>query len=223
MTSTSQTKLSPRLHGRLAAYTAATGAVLTVTAATLPSAQAVIVNSGAVNIAIPNTADGIYLNFVTGSIGTTGAAVTGYDWNPYGSGTSGLLFFWGGAGSANAGVATTANGPYLVLATGSVVGPAATYSLAANGANNETAAFKAGVNGYLGVRFLNEATSLTTYGYVHLQTTGALGFPATILDYSYETSGAAITVVPEPTTTALLGAMALGAVGVRQWRRRKTA
>ena len=130
-----------------------------------------------------------------------------------------------GQGTPNFGVAATTSGPYLVLGIGSVIGPGSTFSQNANGANNETAAYQAGVNGYLGLSFLNETTNATNYGYLHLQTTGATGFPARILDYAYENTGAAITVVPEPTTTATLGlgALTLGAAGVRRWRRRHQA
>ena len=44
------------------------------------------------------------------------------------------------------------------------------------------------------------------------------------MDYAYEDSGAGIQAgVPEPTTMALLGVMAAGALGVRAWRKRKAA
>ena len=32
-------------------------------------------------------------------------------------------------------------------------------------------------------------TSATNFGWVHLNTTGTTGFPATIVDYAYEDSG----------------------------------
>lgn len=224
MNTTKQTKLTPRLHARLSTYATLAGVALTAPALA-PSVKASIVSSGPLTLAIPNTIDGVYINFVTGATGTSGGAVPGFDFNPY-SGTGGLLFYWGGdAGAVNGGVASTANGPYLVLGAGSIVGPGSTFSQAANGANAETAAFQAGVTGYLGVRFTNESTGATDYGYVHLQTTGATGFPATILDYAYENTGAAITVVPEPTTTATLalGVLTLGAAGVRRWRQARPA
>jgi hypothetical protein len=51
------------------------------------------------------------------------------------------------------------------------------------------------------------------------------GQPRAIVEYAYENSGAGIGagVVPEPTTVALLGVMAAGALGVRAWRKRKAA
>lgn len=217
--------INPRLDLRLAAYAAA-GAALAAPAAS-HTVNASVVTSGPVNIAIPNTIDGIYFNFVTGAGGSSASAVPGFDFNPY-SGGSGLLFYWGGdAASANGGVASTINGPYLVLAPGSVISSSSIFSQSANGANNETAAYQAGVTGYLGVKFTNESTGAVDYGYVHLRTTSATGFPATILDYAYENTGAAITIgaVPEPTTNVALGlgALALGAVSVRRMRQRKQA
>lgn len=213
---------SPRLHARLTSYTALAGALL-ASHAVATSADATVITSGPQNIAIPATADGIYLNLITGVANASAAAVPGWDFNPYGS--TGLLFYWGGTGALNAGVASTTTGPYIVLSAGATIGPASTYSQSANGANNETSAFRAGVNGYLGISFRNETTGVTNYGYIHLQTTAATGYPATILDWAYENSGAAITIpaVPEPATVTLLGVMAAGAVGVRQWRRRKAA
>ena len=88
-----------------------------------------------------------------------------------------------------------------------------------------TAAWQAGSNLYLGVRLTNSVTSATNFGWVHLNTTGTTGFPATIVDFAYENSGGSITAgqVPEPTTFALLGVMAAGALGVRAWRKRKAA
>jgi hypothetical protein len=68
-------------------------------------------------------------------------------------------------------------------------------------------------------------TNATNFGWVHLNTTGTTGFPATIVDYAYEDSGASIMAgqMPEPSTFALLGVMAAGALGVRAWRKRKAA
>lgn len=204
----------PRRLDSTLALAAAVGAV-----AVPAVSKAAVVFSGPLNISIPATADGIYVNFITGLTGTTAASVPGYDWNPYGS--TALLFYWGGTGALNSGVASTTTGPYLVLQPGAMISSGSTFSQSANGANNETAAFRAGVNGYLGVQFRNETTGIQNFGYVHLQTTGTSGYPATILDWAYDNTGAAITIVPEPATTSLLGALALGALGVRAWKRRQ--
>lgn len=197
-------------------------AALAGTAATVSDANATVVYS-TTPISIPATADGIYINFLTGATGTSAGAVAGYDFNPY-SGLSALLFYWGGAGSPNGGVASTTTGPYLDLAVGSVISSSSIFSLSANGANNETAAFLTAGTHTLGFKFLNESTSAVNYGYLTL-TTGAGGFPATITGYAYENSGASITVtaVPEPETALMfsVGALALGAANLRRLRRER--
>jgi hypothetical protein len=57
-----------------------------------------------------------------------------------------------------------------------------------------------------------------------LNTTGSTGFPATIIEYEFENTGASVITggtLPEPSTMALLGLMAAGAAGVRGWRKLK--
>ena len=46
--------------------------------------------------------------------------------------------------------------------------------------------------GYLGIRFFNEATTSVNFGWIQLNTTAPNGFPATIVSYCYENSGASI-------------------------------
>ena len=52
------------------------------------------------------------------------------------------------------------------------------------------------VDGYLGIRFTNTTVTpnIVTYGYVHLQTTGTTGHPATVLGYAYNRAGLPITI-----------------------------
>ena len=204
------------LQRRLTAYSAlaATGACALGAA---PDAKATVVSSGSVSIAVPNNPSGIYLNAVTGATGTSGTAVSGYDFNPYGSGGFSTYF----SGNATIGNAGLLNGTaYAVLAPGAVVSSAGTFAIASTAATELN--YRAGVaDGFFGIHFTNEVTGVLNYGYVELKTTGATGFPATILSYGYENTGTPLTVpaytaVPEPTTTAAfgLGALALGAVAV---------
>ena len=76
-------------------------------------------------------------------------------------------------------------------------------------------------DGYVGVRFL-DAASDELYGWIRFDTTGANGYPATVVDWAYEDNGAAILTgaVPEPSTLAL-GCLAAGFLGVSAWRKRK--
>jgi hypothetical protein len=205
------------INGRLVAYATLAGAALAAPA--IPSADATIVYSGIVNFSIPNNFDGLYINFVTGATGTSSAAVPGANFNPYNGGT-GLQFFWNAAQNGGLSLDTTT---YATLAAGTPISSANTFLNVTS--VTATAAWRAGSNLYLGVRLTNSQTSATNFGWVHLNTTGSTGFPATIVDYAYDDSGAAILAgqVPEPTTFALLGVMAAGAVGVRAWRKRKAA
>ena len=208
-------KLNAHIDGRLAAYAALAGVALAAPAV----AKADIVYSGVVNVSVNNDFYGVYINFVTGATGTMSVDVPGWNWNPYNGGT-GLQFFWNGTPNGGLSLDTTT---YAVLPANTPITSANTYLNTT--ATAATAAWRAGANGYLGIRFVNSATSATNFGWVHFNTTGSTGFPATIVDYAYENSGQQILAgqIPEPSTTALLGVMAAGAVGVRAWRKRKAA
>ena len=177
--------------------TIATGGLQTSNGNNASAASAVlfvgnlVVNSGPLNIVVPANGDGVYFDFLAGTNGTT--QTTGSAWNPYGA--TNLTFFWPNSGTlAPGGVAAAGN--YSVLASGSVVGPASTFST--SGAATATINFRqaGGVDGYLGIRFTNTSVTpnIVTYGYVHLQTTGTTGHPATVVDYAYNRIGQPITI-----------------------------
>lgn len=211
--------LSSLLDARLVAYAAVAAAG---TAIVPTPVQAAVVSSGPLNLAVPQNIDGIYLNFVTGASGTTGSGTTGWDFNPYASSSGTLLAFNSPSVTGRGGL--TLSGAYAILAPGAFISSASTFLSGVQTSATVMANYRAGSNGgYLGFAFLNETTGITNYGYVHFSSTGTNGFPATILDYSYENTGAGISVVPEPTSMALLGVVAAGALGLRQWRKRKTA
>jgi hypothetical protein len=212
-------KFSSLIDSRLGAY----AALATVALATPVAAHADIVYSGLLNTSIPNNFDGIYLNFVTGATGSTGASVPGANWNAYNNGV-GLSFYWMGASGAG-GVSLTGT-TYATLAANDLISAGSTYIAFTTTASMPL--WRSGADAYLGVRFINSATSAINYGWVHLTTAGATGFPATIVDYAYENTGASILAgqvapVPEPSTYALLGTLAAGAFAVRRWRKHQNA
>lgn len=208
-------ELTTQLDRRLVGY-----AVLAAVAVAAPAiSKADIIYSGVVNISVPNNFDGVYINFVTGQTGSSGASVPGWNWNPY-NGGSGLQFFWNVSGN---GGLTFDGTTYGDCPCSSTVGPSNIYLNTTSSAAPAT--WRAGIDGYLGVRLINSQSNQTNYGWVHFNTTGNTGFPATIVEYAFENTGQPITVgpltCPEPSTPALLAVMAAGALGVRAWRKRK--
>jgi hypothetical protein len=158
---------------------AAASAALTVTSA------AGVVCSNPINHTIATDLDGSYFGWVSGQVSDD--TFSGWNFNPYGLSGS-FAFFWNSSGG-DAGVAATASQrDWLVLQTGAVVGPSSTFSSATGVATN----WIAGVDGYLGFKF--NCAAGTCYGYAHMTTTGATGFPATLVDYCYDSSGSAITI-----------------------------
>jgi subtilisin family serine protease len=146
-----------------------------------------IIVSGPINLDVPNNGGGIYINWVSGESDT--APVTGWDFNPYSNGA--LVFYWGGDVSEdNAGVASDGV-LYDVLGSGDSIGPSSTFiQNAQSGSDN----WLVGVDGYLGFKFLNEDTGEINFGYAHITSTSPTGFPAVIVDYAYDQSGAEITI-----------------------------
>lgn len=197
-------------------------AALAGTAATMSDASAAVV-SFSTPISVPNTFDGVYINLLTGASAGLGSGVAGWDFNPYNSGTS-LSFFWSGTpASSSGGVAGATTGPYLDLAAGSNVSSASTFSAVT--ATAQTTAFQNVGTHTLGFRFFNEGTAAINYGFMTLSTGGTTGFPLTVTGWSFENTGAAITVsaVPEASTGAMfaMGALALGALNLRKLRRQR--
>ena len=202
--------LAKRLDVHFAAL-AAVGAVAAV-GGTAQKAEAVIY-SGLLNLAIPNTFDGLYINFAT-NVHTTPSSNAGYDINVYISGTSWNNFEGGGCTELGAGSTfTDVPGGTLIDAAGAYI----------NG-SIFPASYATTPGGILGFKFLKESTGQTLFGWVRLILPGtptANGGPGTLVEYAYEETGGGIlagNTVPAP--TAGMAVLALGGMGLLGRRRK---
>ena len=174
------------------------------------------VDMTATPLEIPNSLDGLYLNFVTGASSTAAVPPTGWDFNPYNRG-DGLAFF---SPDFPAGQGMLASGSTaLALLGGETIGNTSLYQ---SGQVLGTPFHSSGVR-FTGLRFLNEATGQINYGWAQLASTGggtAAGFPASLLGYAYDNTGASLTAgqVPEPHSTWMLAIPGLALLFRRKGR-----
>jgi hypothetical protein len=208
------------LLNRVDTRLAACAAVAAGAAVSAPPAEATIIWSGPVSINIPSTFAGIYLNVVTGLVfpNQTG----GWDINPYGA-TALQTFVPTGGGT----VGTTAT--YFNLTPGTLISAASVYDTGASVIDPGTPLNFNSSNNIIGFRF-TEATlngGAVAYGWIRISlSASAFSQPRMVVEYAYENSqgvGINAGAIPEPSTFALLGVMAAGALGVREWRKRKAA
>jgi len=184
------------------------------------TASAAVVYSGILNHPVPVTSQGTVVNFVTGVVQNGAASdVPGWDVNPYGTSANNVaLLAAGGTGiMRNPGAGT--NTFRTNLALGTVVGPSAFfYGNSAAVIGTAVGQWTANSEGYLGLKFINETTGATHYGFMALRI-GANATDRTIVGFAYETTaGTAITVTPVPAPA--VGLIALGAgFGARRRRR----
>ena len=176
-------------------------------------AHAAVIYSGTVNLTVPSTNDGLFLNVVTGLSGNTAASVPGWDVNPWSA--SGFALFSPGnpAGGAYqiAAPLTAAN-----LAPDAEIGPSASFGNSAatspwvlNSANN-----------LVGFRFWNEDSMDLHYGWFRVEF-GATLTTRKIVEYAWESTPntpiAAGSAIPEPGTPLLVSLAC--AVALRRHRR----
>jgi hypothetical protein len=166
-----------------------------------------------------------YLNLVSGAVGNTQADVPGWDVKiEYGSGAGAISFV---GDSAPNGVLSTIQAPQYDVALALNFGRAIAATDAFVPGFVKAYGFETPGERFLGLKFLNEITGASNYGWLKVLS-GSLpgGFPASILGYGYENAGRATTAgagivipVPEPEGYALVLA-GFAAVGLATRRRR---
>ncbi|MBU3727774.1 MAG: hypothetical protein FGM37_00770 [Phycisphaerales bacterium] len=210
------------LKNRLDAHLASAAALAAGVAlcASSQQADAAIVWSGTVNINIPSTPDGVYVNLLSGSSAVSGGSVAGWHINSYGNANLGFFSgasgggFLSGLGSSATGVdnlafLTEIGAGQSFVSSGLVEGTGAT-SMNLNSSEN-----------LIGFSFVNASTGGTHYGWMRIQFSGtSFSQPRAIVEYAYEdVAGRSILAgltVPAPGALALLVAATL--VGSRRRR-----
>ena len=114
------------------------------------------------------------------------------------------------------------------ISNGRVFG-SSVYSLFYNAQLSYVANIYSGVSTYIGFRF-NPSGTEVLYGWANVTLTDGGSYGTFVInEWAYDDSGSSIqagqtSAVPEPATYALgLGALALGAAGLRRWRKQKKA
>lgn len=182
------------------------------------SAHAVIVYSGIVNINIPSTVDGLYLNVVSGAFSTDNdTAPTGWDVNLWGANS---LDMFTPTPSPGGGAYYGSGSNYALLPPGFIVGPSSTFCTATNATVSPSTPlqFNSATN-LIGFRFRNEANgNQIHYGWMRVALgPTAAGQPRTLVEYVYESvAGQSVFFPPSPGTAGvgLLGVC----IGMRRRR-----
>ncbi len=149
------------------------------------SALAAVVDSGPVNIPIPDDIDGVYLNVVTGAAGVPAPA--GYDVNPYSAANPNTNFnLWGPTANTWFNPQGVIGGNYN-LPIGTVIqGAAAAFFRPAGGTNVGTQVTLNSDQNFFGFRFVNEANANAVhFGYIQVAFGAALG-SRSIVRYAFE-------------------------------------
>jgi hypothetical protein len=162
-------------------------------------ASGAVVFSGILNHQVPVTNQGTVINLVTGTLlDGIASGVPGWDVNPYGTSASNVaLLAAAGTGiMRNPGAGT--NTWRTNLAVGTLVGPASFfYGNSAAVIGTAVGQWTANSVGYFGLRFVNESSNTTHYGWVALRI-GANATDRTIVEFAYESAANIGIIVPAP-------------------------
>ncbi|MGD8451794.1 MAG: PEP-CTERM sorting domain-containing protein [Phycisphaerae bacterium] len=178
----------------------------------IPAAPAAFIHfDPATPIAIPPSTDtGYYMNVTNGDFGPMGTVENpSIGWYTTMSGVLPMLHFGVPTGSGSGYQGALLNSP-LNLAPGTYIGPDSAFY---NGTGLGAAFHQTGTE-IAGFRFINHDTNVYNYGWIRVTTTSGGGYPAAILDWGYDDTGAPVFagLVPEPGTAAsfvLVGALCL--------------
>jgi len=186
------------LSNRLTKHFAAAAAVTVVAG----SANAAIVHWSNINLVVPNTIDGLYINVETQTTGSAAGVVPGWDLNPYGTSTTAMSWFGATGGGCVTGLGQGGTSTAVAsLSSGTLVSGTSTF---ANTASSVTAGgWVLNANNYFGFRFVG-ADSLTRYGY-GVMAIGANMGTRTLVEIAFESDAGVGIVVPAPGAIALLG------------------
>ncbi len=155
------------------------------------SAFGAIVTSGPIDIVVPNTIDGIYLNVVNRGTGSTGTATPGWDVNIY-SALPGQFTLWGPTGQTWLSSSGVIAGPYRLVDGTSIAAPDATFFRPGSALDAGPQFNVNSDENLLGFRFINESGGATHYGWARVRV-GATAATRSIVSYAWDdTPGALI-------------------------------
>jgi subtilase family serine protease len=144
---------------------------------------------------VENDQAGSALDLATGSYHTWNAFLLD-NINLYNDAGNGLAVYWynnvitGANKNKVGGVYDAGSAGYKVLQSGDVVGPTSTFNRTVSDMTN----FFGGVDGYIGIAFVNSQTHALNYGWIYITTSSPDGFPAQVLEYQFDSTGAAVTI-----------------------------